>query len=59
MYDFQIAFGNGTSKRVRNGTTNKLIKVGLKFRMYKSMVFFHGVNQCMSLILDFMRTMWC
>lgn len=56
MYDFQIAFGNKTLKKIRNKTPNKFIKVKLKFRIYKLFVSFNAINQCMSLSFDFIWT---
>lgn len=55
MCDFQIVFGNRTLKRIGNRTINKFIKVRLKFKIYKLLIFFHAIKQRMCLIFNFMR----
>lgn len=44
MYNFQIAFNNKTLNKIGNRTINKLIKVWLKFRMHKLLIFLHTIN---------------
>lgn len=38
MRDFQIAFGNGTSKRIGNGATSKPVRLRSRLKTHKSMV---------------------
>ena len=56
MSDFQIIFNNRILKRIDNTTLNKSIKVKLKFRIQKPLIFFYTFNQYIRLIFDFIRT---
>lgn len=56
LWWFQIVFGNKTLKKFINKILNKPIKIKLKFRIHKPLIYFYTVNQHMRLILKFMRT---
>ena len=47
---------NRILKKIGNRTINKFIIIKLKFSIYKSLIFFHAINQYMNLIFNFVRT---
>ena len=49
-------FNNKTLKKIDNKTINKPIKIRLKFKIYKLLIFFHIINKCISLIFNFVWT---